>query len=37
VYRNIGDELLWATSMPCAIEGDQSIPIAEYGSSTSAG
>jgi len=33
VYRNIGDELLWATSMPCAIEGDQSIPIAEYGSS----
>jgi len=33
VYRNIGDELLWATSMPCAIKGDESIPIAEYGSS----
>jgi glutamate--cysteine ligase len=33
VYRNIGDELLWATSMPCAINGDESIPIAEYGSS----
>ena len=33
VYRNIGDELLWATSMPCAIDGDESIPIAEYGSS----
>jgi glutamate--cysteine ligase len=33
VYRNIGDELLWATSMPCAIEGDASIPIAEYGPS----
>jgi glutamate--cysteine ligase len=33
VYRKIDDELLWATSMPCAIEGDASIPIAEYGSS----
>jgi len=33
VYRNIEDELLWATSMPCAIKGDESIPIAEYGSS----
>jgi glutamate--cysteine ligase len=33
VYRNIDDELLWATSMPCAIKDDSSIPIAEYGSS----
>jgi glutamate--cysteine ligase len=33
VYRNIDDELLWATSMPCAIKGDESIPIAEYGRS----
>ena len=33
VYRQLGDELLWATSMPCAIKGDESIPIAEYGSS----
>jgi glutamate--cysteine ligase len=33
VYRNLGEELLWATSMPCAIEGDASIPIAQYGSS----
>jgi glutamate--cysteine ligase len=33
VYRNIGEELLWATSMPCAIKGDASIPIAEYGRS----
>jgi glutamate--cysteine ligase len=33
VYRHLGDELLWATSMPCAIEGEQSIPIAEYGPS----
>jgi len=33
VYRHLGAELLWATSMPGAIEGDQSIPIAQYGSS----
>ncbi|HEY3786599.1 MAG TPA: glutamate--cysteine ligase [Steroidobacteraceae bacterium] len=33
VYRHLGDELLWATSMPCAIERDEDIPIAEYGSS----
>jgi glutamate--cysteine ligase len=33
VYRHLGDELLWATSMPCALDGDASIPIAEYGSS----
>jgi glutamate--cysteine ligase len=33
VYRHIGDELLWATSMPCAVRGDASIPIARYGTS----
>ena len=33
VYRHLGDELLWATSMPCAIEGEESIPIAQYGRS----
>lgn len=34
VYLNLpDDELLWATSMPCAIQGDESIPIAQYGSS----
>jgi len=33
VYRHLGDELLWATSMPCAIKGDDSIPIAQYGRS----
>src|SRR5262249_45170352 len=33
VYRHLGDELLWATSMPCAIERDEEIPIAQYGSS----
>ena len=32
VYRHLGEELLWATSMPSAIEGDEGIPIAEYGS-----
>jgi len=33
VYRHLGDELLWATSMPCAIDDEASIPIAQYGSS----
>jgi glutamate--cysteine ligase len=33
VYRHLGDELLWATSMPCAIKGEDSIPIAQYGGS----
>jgi glutamate--cysteine ligase len=33
VYRHLGDELLWATSMPCAIERDADIPLAQYGSS----
>jgi glutamate--cysteine ligase len=34
VYTNLpDDELLWATSMPCAIKGDDSIPIAQYGKS----
>jgi glutamate--cysteine ligase len=33
VYRHLGDELLWATSMPCAIRNDDEIPIAQYGRS----
>jgi len=33
VYDKLGDELLWATSMPCAVESDACIPIAEYGRS----
>src|ERR1700758_3483991 len=33
VYRHLGDELLWATSMPCAIERDEDIPLAQYGTS----
>jgi glutamate--cysteine ligase len=33
IYRHLGDEMLWATSMPGALEGDGSVPIAQYGSS----
>ena len=33
VYSHLGDEMLLATSMPCGIDGDLSVPIAEYGSS----
>jgi glutamate--cysteine ligase len=33
VYRGLGDELLWATSMPCALAGDAAVPTAYYGSS----
>ena len=33
VYRHLGTELLWATSMPGAISRDEDIPIAEYGHS----
>lgn len=32
-YRNLGDELIWAASMPCVVDGEQSIRIAEYGRS----
>ncbi len=32
-YAGIGDELLWAASMPCVVAGEDSIPIAEYGTS----
>ena len=33
VYDNLDNEHLLATSMPCGINGDKSIPIAQYGSS----
>ena len=33
VYHTIGDEILWATSMPCIVGGEAGIPIAEYGRS----
>lgn len=29
----LGDELLWGASMPCILRGDESIPVARYGSS----
>ncbi len=33
VYRHIGEELLWATSMPCAVGSEDGIPVARYGDS----
>ena len=33
VYSELGQELLWGTSMPCVLGGDAEIPIARYGSS----
>ena len=36
VYSKLDNEILWATSMPCVVEGDESIPIAQYGSSNAA-
>ncbi len=36
IYRNLNNEILWATSMPCVVEGETSIPLAKYGSSNAA-
>lgn len=36
VYSKLDNEILWASSMPCVVEGDASIPIAQYGSSNAA-
>jgi glutamate--cysteine ligase len=33
VYRHVGDELLWCTSMPCGLPADDDIPLGHYGSS----
>ncbi|MFC4260657.1 glutamate--cysteine ligase [Marinobacter lacisalsi] len=33
VHQHLGDEVLWSASMPCELDGDPSIPIAEYGNS----
>jgi len=33
VYRALGDELLWAGSMPCRLPADDQIPIGRYGTS----
>ncbi|GJL82227.1 MAG: glutamate--cysteine ligase [marine bacterium B5-7] len=32
-YHNLGDEILWTNSMPCILQGDSSIPIADFGTS----
>src|ERR1700694_4531229 len=31
VFHHIGDELLWASSMPCNLPADDKIPIGRYG------
>ncbi len=33
VYRHVGEELLWAASMPCNLPADNQIPIGRYGTS----
>lgn len=33
VYQNLKNEILWATSMPCVVAGESSIPLARYGNS----
>jgi len=33
VYRAIGDELLWAASMPCRLPADDMIPLGRFGKS----
>lgn len=33
VYRSIGDEMLWVSSMPCILPADETIPIGRYGPS----
>src|SRR5579862_9327792 len=33
VYRAMGDELLWASSMPCRLPADDAIPLGQFGSS----
>lgn len=33
VYSHLDQELLWPSSMPCGLSGNDSIPIADYGSS----
>ncbi len=32
-FREIGDEVMWCTSMPCCLPADEEIPIGQYGSS----
>lgn len=35
IYNELDDEILWATSMPCVVAGETSIPLAQYGTSNS--
>lgn len=35
VQQHLKDEVFWASSMPCELRGDESIPIGEYGTSNS--
>lgn len=32
-YQNLDDELIWPNSMPCIVQGEMSVPIAQFGSS----
>ncbi len=32
-YQRMNDELLWVTSMPCLMAGDDDIPLAQFGTS----
>ena len=32
VYQQLDNEILWAASMPCVVSGEDSIPVAQYGS-----
>lgn len=33
VHRDLGNEVLWAASMPCVLSNDNNIPLAQYGTS----
>lgn len=33
VYSGLGSEVMWSASLPCALQGDENIPLAKYGSS----
>jgi len=33
VHQQLDDELLWSASMPCVVQGEAGIPIAQYGNS----
>ena len=34
-YQALENELIWPNSMPCLVQGEMSVPIADYGSSNS--